>query len=162
MKIVYIAGPYGDAGGYLQIDRNIARAREAAARLYDAGIGCLTPHLNSAHFEAITPHIPVSFWYELDEELLKRCDAVYVLEGWTESKGTKREIDLAIALGLRVFYQGDSGSELDSGEWGELVAWAKDEEPGPSCWKCGETYEPNKTYCGVDACPVVVRFMGPS
>lgn len=116
MKIVYIAGPYGDAGGYLAIDRNIAAAREVAAELVQAGVGFLCPHLNSAHFEAITPDVPVSVWYALDEELLKRCDAVYVLEGWERSTGTKREIDLALALGLPVFY---------GGMWAELVAWAR-------------------------------------
>lgn len=130
MKVIYIAGAYGDAGGYLAIDRNIARAREAADRLVANRIGYVCPHLNSAHFEAIRPEIPVDFWYELDVEILKRCaDGVYVLEGWQNSSGTKREIDFAIEHDIPVFYVGDLDDELSNGEWECLLAWAKDEVP---------------------------------
>lgn len=92
MKIVYIAGPYGDAGGYLAIERNIAKARDAAAWLASNGLGYYCPHLNSAHFEAIVPNVPVEFWYAMDLALMPIADALLVLDGWTESKGTQAEI----------------------------------------------------------------------
>lgn len=92
MKLLYIAGPYGDKGGYLAIDRNIAQAREAAAWCVQNGFGFLCPHLNSAHFEAITPDIPVSFWYEMDLRLMDVCDAMLILPGWENSTGTQKEI----------------------------------------------------------------------
>ena len=92
MKIVYIAGPYGDKDGYLAIDRNIAKARDAAAWCAARGIGFICPHLNSAHFEAIVPVRGVEFWYEMDLRLLSACDAMLVLEGWQDSTGTQREM----------------------------------------------------------------------
>lgn len=125
MKLIYIAGPYGDAGGFLSIDRHIAAAREAAASLVVEGIGYICPHLNSAHFEAVVPEVPVSFWYELDEELLKRADAVAVLFDFEESNGTAREIDLAIERGMPIFYLGPLEDETFSGEWSNLLEWAR-------------------------------------
>lgn len=125
MKIVYVAGPYGNAGGYLQIDRNIAQAREACADLAAAGIGYICPHLNSAHFEAIVPDVGVGFWYELDEELLKRADAILILPGWHNSSGTLREMRFAEELFRPAFYYGDRAEELYAGEWAKLLEWAK-------------------------------------
>lgn len=124
MKICYIAGPYGDKGGYLAIDRNIAQAREAAADLAAAGIGYLCPHMNSAHMEAIVPDVPVDFWYELDIQLMSVCSAVLVLEGWLDSSGTQREMKYATERGMPIFYYGDPVEELYSGEWSNLLAWA--------------------------------------
>lgn len=125
MKIVYIAGPYGDAGGYLQIDRNIAQAREAAADLAAAGIGYVCPHLNSAHMEAIVPDVPVTFWHELDDELLRRADAILILPRWHDSSGTRREMRIAEKLGKPAFYYGDRSEELYAGEWANLLEWAR-------------------------------------
>jgi nucleoside 2-deoxyribosyltransferase len=107
LKLIYIAGPYGDAGGYLAIDRNIARAREVAAYLAESGVGFVCPHLNSAHFEVITPDVPHTFWYELDLRMLAACDAILLLDGWTVSNGAKQEHSKALELGLPVFYQAD-------------------------------------------------------
>lgn len=92
MKLIYISGPYGDRGGYLSIDRNIAKAREAAAWLASNGVGYLCPHLNSAHFEAIVPEVPVEFWYEMDLALMTVCDGLLLLDGWDKSAGTQREL----------------------------------------------------------------------
>lgn len=91
MKIVYIAGPYGDKDGYLAIDRNIAQAREAAAWCAARGVGYICPHLNSAHFEAIVPVRDVEFWYEMYLRLMEVADALLVLPRWQESTGTQRE-----------------------------------------------------------------------
>jgi nucleoside 2-deoxyribosyltransferase len=114
MKLIYIAGPYGDKGGYLAIDANIAKAREAAAWCAERGIGYFCPHLNSAHFEAITPDVPVSYWYELDIELLRKCDAILMLDGWRQSTGSKAEKAEACRLDMPVFLWPD---REDLEEW---------------------------------------------
>lgn len=104
MKIIYIAGSYGDTGGYLAIDRNIARAREVAADLADHGYGYYCPHLNSAHFEVITPGVDTDFWYDMDLRFLEVADAMLMLEGWECSKGATCERLLAIDRGILVYY----------------------------------------------------------
>lgn len=105
--LVYIAGPYTgpkhNPNDYLAIDRNIARAREAAAELAQANIAFFCPHTHSAHFQAITPSVPPEFWYELDILFLRQATHVLLLEGWASSRGTLREVDLAHELRIPVF-----------------------------------------------------------
>jgi hypothetical protein len=91
MKLVYIAGPYR-GHDYLDIDRNIAAAREAAAWLATFNIGFFCPHLHSAHFEVITPDVAPEFWLDLDIKLMRMCDAMYLLPGWEHSSGACAEI----------------------------------------------------------------------
>jgi len=104
VKIVFIAGPYGDSSGYLNIDRNIARAREAAAALAEEGYGYYCPHLNSVHFEVIVDDVPVGFWYAMDLRFLENADAILMLEGWESSEGACQERIAALDLGIPVYY----------------------------------------------------------
>lgn len=119
MKIVYIAGPYNGAD-YLEIDDHINDARFAAALLANHGVGYFCPHLNSAHFEAITPKVPETFWKALDLKLLEACDGIYLLTRWQTSRGARAELDRAEELGLRVFREANWLLERD-----ELIAWSK-------------------------------------
>jgi hypothetical protein len=113
MKMVYIAGPYGDAGGYLAIDRNIAKAREAAAFCVEHRAGYYCPHLNSAHFEAIVPAVPVDFWYGMDLAFMPMCDALLVLPGYETSRGTLAEMEEWRQTGKPIFHwQHDFGATL--------------------------------------------------
>jgi nucleoside 2-deoxyribosyltransferase len=102
-KLVYIAGPYRGPD-YLSIDANIAKAREAAACLAREGIAFISPHLNSCHFEVITPEVPEGWWLAMTLELMKRCDAVWVLEGHEESQGTRDEVYEAEVRGMPVWF----------------------------------------------------------
>lgn len=43
------------------------------------------------------------FWYEATLEALRRCDAVILVPGWEESKGTVAEVAEAVRLGIPVF-----------------------------------------------------------
>lgn len=118
MKLVYIAGPYGGAD-YLAIDRNIAAAREVAAALADARIGFVCPHLNSAHFEAVTPDVPEEWWKALDLEILGRCDAILLIDGWSQSDGAEGEARHASGLGLPVFEITEQAGERE-----RFLKWA--------------------------------------
>ena len=37
---------------------------------------------------------------------LVQCDAIYLLKGWESSKGTRLELEVALALGLDVIQEG--------------------------------------------------------
>jgi nucleoside 2-deoxyribosyltransferase len=111
MKVIYVAGPYTGKGhgpeNYAEIGHNILNAREWAIKILKLG-GCvtLTPHLNSAHMECDFNH--PEFWYEADLELLKRCDAIFMIPGWERSKGSVKEHGFAITRELPVFYDLES------------------------------------------------------
>lgn len=40
-----------------------------------------------------------------DIEMLMVCDRIYMMKGWTHSKGCKVEFDVATAIGLPVMFQ---------------------------------------------------------
>lgn len=37
--------------------------------------------------------------------MLLKCDAIYMLKGWRDSKGARIELALALELGMRVIYE---------------------------------------------------------
>lgn len=103
---VYISGRYGDADGYAVIHDRINRAREAAAACARAGIPFFCPHLNSAHFEQVTPEAPVKFWLKQDAIFMQRASAILVVEHeWELSTGTKDDVERARrVLSIPVFF----------------------------------------------------------
>jgi len=44
-------------------------------------------------------------WLERDLEILSRCDAIFMLKGWKQSRGAKREYARAKELGLEIMYE---------------------------------------------------------
>lgn len=116
MSFVYIAGRYGDADGFLAIEQRINRAREHAARLAKAGIPYYSPHLKCAHFEAVVPEVPASFWQKQNTAFLPKAAAMLViLHEWSESLGTRAEVEQAHELAIPVYFT----SEIDKliAEW---------------------------------------------
>ena len=107
MKVIYIAGKYGgkthDGSSFAEISRNILVAREWAINVMKLG-NCvaLTPHLNSYHME-LDFNPSQDFWYKADLELLERCDAVFFIPGWLDSKGARIENEFAVRKGIVTF-----------------------------------------------------------
>ena len=99
MKLVFISGPYrGHASD------NIECARKAAIRLWEAGYAVFCPHLNTAHFE-LDCKCEDEVYLKGDLEILKRCDAIYMLRGWEESVGAVAEREAAIMQGKEIIYE---------------------------------------------------------
>jgi nucleoside 2-deoxyribosyltransferase len=104
--LVYIAGPYSRPDPVANTNAVIALASE----LVDEGLVTpLVPHLTML-WHAVSPR-PLDFWYAYDVALLRRCDALFRIEG--ESTGADMEVDFAKAHGIPVF------TRLD-----ELREWA--------------------------------------
>lgn len=102
--LVQIIGPY-ISGEETIIRKNIARAREAAIRLYKAGFGVITPHLNTAGFEE---HIAdQEIFLKTYKKVMDIVDIFYVLNGWENSDGSLGEIAKAIKTGKCLFFEGD-------------------------------------------------------
>lgn len=110
MKVIYVAGPFRGANHW-QIAENIRRAERLALEVWRMGAAAICPHANTAHFQGAAPD---EVWLEGNLELLRRCDAMVVTEGWQKSEGTKAEIFKANQWSKPVFMSARS-----------LLAWLK-------------------------------------
>jgi hypothetical protein len=102
MDLIYISGHYTadtDAG----IQANIDAAKVVAERLALRGLHFFCPHLNTYDMHRL-PVFP-QFWYDLDINILRRCDAIYIMTGWENSKGARWELKVARAIGLKVYWE---------------------------------------------------------
>jgi len=101
VKLIFVSGPYR-ADTTEGVINNIAKARKAAIKLWREGWAVFCPHSNTALFDGLADD---SVWLKGDLEILKRCDAIYMLKAWSNSTGSKVELKLAEELGLEVIYQ---------------------------------------------------------
>ena len=99
MKLIYIAGPFRALTAW-QIIKNIFRAACVALDAWKAGFSVHCPHLNNGIFQG---ELPESVWLNGDKEVVKRCDALLLVEGWEKSEGTKDEMRLAQEMDIPVF-----------------------------------------------------------
>ena len=102
--IYYLATPYSHE------NKDIMRSRYfdsllAQKKLMDAGIAVINPLANSVPLEEIGHKFGDEI-YDIDLEILRKCDAVIVLmlDEWKESKGVTMEISEAKTLDIQVFY----------------------------------------------------------
>lgn len=99
--LVYVAGPFSapDRAG---VEANIQRASEAGVAVAKLGFCPVIPHANTAHpdFEHVQPY---DFWIDATAEMLRRCDAILLIEGWEKSSGARMEKKVAESRGIPVF-----------------------------------------------------------
>ena len=112
LKLVYTAGPYR-ADTERGVVRNIRRAEAAALAIWQLGAVAICPHMNTRLFGGAAPD---EVWLRGDLQILSRCDAIFMVEGWQESSGAKHERALAERLGLLVFE-----------DLAEIGKWVRDE-----------------------------------
>lgn len=87
MQVIFISGPYR-ADTLQGVMKNIQRARSAALKLWKQGYAVICPHSNTALFDGAADD---SVWLKGYLEILKRCDAIYMLKGWEKSEGSRAE-----------------------------------------------------------------------
>lgn len=121
MKIVLIAGPYGDFNSAEKIQQNIDHAARYAEELAKRHIGFICPHLNSAHFNIRTPEVPREFWLQMYLQLVHCVDGVLAIPGWQQSEGARSEVQAATLLRKEVF----EPAHLDDPELDNLALWAR-------------------------------------
>lgn len=115
--MVYLAGPYTSPDPV----ENTHKVIRLAAELVDEGLVTpVVPHLTLL-WHLVDPR-PLEFWYAYDVAMLRRCDALYRIEG--ESTGADREANYASTAGIPVFTDRD---ELR--RW--AAAWPAQEPPTP-------------------------------
>jgi hypothetical protein len=99
IKLIYIACAL-TAPTEFERNLNIQAARHAGYKIAKAGFYPVMPTVNTEGFEDANT---LDFWYRSTMELLRRCDAVYVVNGSHESSGVKAEVCEAVNIGLPVF-----------------------------------------------------------
>jgi len=117
VKIVYICGPFRAPTPWA-VEQNVRRAEAIALEVAERGAMPLCPHTNTRFFNGL---LSDQFWIEGTAELLRRCDAIFRLQGWFRSEGSKGETLLAAELGIPIF---DYLEDLEA--W--IVACEKEEK----------------------------------
>src|SRR5574337_476269 len=101
MLVVYTSGPYRDKRGEFYVLQNIENARNAAIEVWKLGGAALCPHMNTAGLGGL---LPDDTWLRGDLELIRRCDAVWMIGNWQKSEGAKIEMEFALEIGVPVLY----------------------------------------------------------
>lgn len=99
MKIVYVAGKYR-AKTSNEIWHNINTARLAGEQIVKQGDMPLIPHMNGAFMDGLQTD---EFWLDGTLELMKRCDAIYLLDNWQDSEGARNEWRVAQELNIPLY-----------------------------------------------------------
>lgn len=104
MKRIYVAGPYS-ADNVLDVLKNIGRGEKCCAKLFKLGYAPFCPwHDKSYVMEYCDSSFTVEQFYDFSMAWLEVSDAVLLIPGWKNSKGTLLEIERAKELGIPVFY----------------------------------------------------------
>lgn len=103
MIAVYVAGPYRAKSGWL-VELNIRRAEMVAFQVAECGAVPVCPHTMFRFFNGTQTD---GFWINATLELLKRCDAILLLNDWEYSEGSRGERDYALKHNMPIFYQHD-------------------------------------------------------
>jgi hypothetical protein len=101
MKVIYIAGAFR-AKTQWGIMQNVRHAEDASLRLWKDGKVVVCPHTMTQHFQN---ECEDKVWLDGCLELVKRCDAIYMLKGWEDSEGSRAEWKLASDLGKEIIYE---------------------------------------------------------
>ena len=114
MKLVYLASPYlyrrndiSDMAKSQVHEFRYQKAIDATAYLMKKGLAVYSP-IVATHPVAVKHDLPLGseYWMQFDELALVKCDEIVVLtlDGWKESPGVKREIEIMQQLHKDVTY----------------------------------------------------------
>jgi hypothetical protein len=97
---IYVAGPYRAATAW-EIEQNVRRAEEDGLEVAKLGAAPLVPHAICRFFHG---QVSEEFWSQATMALMRRCDAILLVEGWVNSEGTREEKATADREGIPVFF----------------------------------------------------------
>lgn len=90
----YLSGPITNDPDYVK------HFQEAAKKLRNLGHQVLDPTVWTRE----NVKLDYEEYMKLDLAMLEVCDAIYMMPGWSNSRGALRELERAIELGLVVYY----------------------------------------------------------
>jgi hypothetical protein len=98
-KLIYIAGPFRGPTP-LDVRRNVERARDVGFLVAQAGAYPVIPHMLTAEFDK---QLDDQFWLDGTLELLRRCDGIFLVDGWKRSTAAAAEVADAMRRGQPIF-----------------------------------------------------------
>lgn len=98
--MVYVAGPYRGKTRR-DVAKNIQRAVDVGEEIANMGMVPMIPHAATGPLDGVQDD---EYWLDATMEMMIRCDAVYMMSDWGRSDGARLERDMAIELGIPVFY----------------------------------------------------------
>ena len=99
-KSIYIAGPMSGLPG-----NNFSKFFDAEARLLADGWDPINPSRFSCIFGEQPAGKMLDACCEAERAAIPHCDAIYLLKGWENSKGAKRELAVALQHNLEVIVE---------------------------------------------------------
>ncbi len=106
IPLLYVAGPYSANGIYTEQD-HIYQAEQVSIQLIKQGFHVITPHKNTDGYEKYEDdNITFDTWIEMDLNILKRCDGIYLFGDYQNSKGAMIELNCALENNIPVFLSG--------------------------------------------------------
>ena len=103
MEVIYVIGKYRGKNKF-EVVQNIEHAREVAELLWQQDWAVICPHTNSAWMDGI---VPDQAFLDGGLEIMERCDAVCLCEGWEESAGSLVEVAVATESDKQILYERD-------------------------------------------------------
>lgn len=103
-KIIYIAGKYSGKT-HIETEYNILMAKQAMLELSRLGWIVYCPHMNSAMLH-IYKELSDEYWYAHGLKMLSKCDAIFMLPNYVDSKGAINEMLYAKELGIPIIRWG--------------------------------------------------------
>jgi len=98
--LIYIAGALrADVPTYIS---NCSKMIKTAEKVRRQGYAVYIPCLDLIQ-GLVMSDLSFSDYFDNSAEVLTRCDAVFLCEGWESSKGTQHEIEIAGSLNIPVF-----------------------------------------------------------
>lgn len=107
MKLLFVSGRI-TASTLFAYHKNVEHADNIALKLRKKGFAIFCPHKNSEWQTGALhrdPEDDFEAWMERDKLILSRCDGVYMLRGWRQSRGSKIEHAYTKELGLEIYYE---------------------------------------------------------
>ena len=108
MHRVYVAGAYS-ADNVIGVLDNIREGMRVSTEVLLSGYAPFCPWLDF-HFQLMLrpdERLSVSDYYSYSLAWLDVCDAMILVHGWENSKGTLKEIERAKELGIQIFHSID-------------------------------------------------------
>ena len=102
-KTIYISGPISNDSDFQE------HFKKAEADIYENVTNGDWDYTGAINPAKVNSNLPADFeWQDYMEccyRFLDLCHAIYMLSGWQESEGAKRELAYAKLLGLEVYYE---------------------------------------------------------